>query len=140
VKAPGSTGEGHWKLGNIVLGENAPYKKVFSLFSWTGLIGVLAVLVNTAWTMYKGTRLGVSTSPAAFLTPAVPPDKPSLLYLLLSKLDVFTLWSLALWAVGLAVIYRFSMKKSAGLVLTIFGIWVVISVALGKLVGGVFAM
>jgi hypothetical protein len=127
-----------WFGGNILMGGNTTFKKIFSLVCWTSLVGMVGGLVQTAWVIFKETRLGVTTSPAAFLPTPELSAKPSLLYSVLSKFDVFTIWSLVLWIVGLSVLYRFGTKKAATLVLGLWAVWIIASVALGGVLGGPF--
>jgi hypothetical protein len=124
--------------GNTLLGGSAKFKKVFSMMSWSSLVGALAIIVNTAIILSKGTTQGVTTSLAVLLPVPGLSDKPSLLYRLISKFDLFTVWSLILWMIGLSVIYKFTMKKSAGLVIALWAVWIVISIAFGSLFGGMF--
>jgi hypothetical protein len=124
--------------GNTLLGGSAKFKKLFSMVSWSSFVGALAIVVNTAVILSKGTTQGVTTSLAVLMPVPGLSDKPSLLYRLLSKFDVFPDWSLILWAIGLSVIYRFTMKKSAGLVAALWAVWIVISIAFGSLFGPMF--
>lgn len=124
--------------GNTLLGGNASFKKIFSLMSWSSLIGVLSGIVHTAVVLSKGTTQGVTTSLAILLPVPELSEKPSFLFRLLSKFDIFTIWSLILWIIGLSVIYKFSVKKTSGLVLSLWAVWIVLSVALGNLLGPMF--
>ena len=124
--------------GNTLLGGSAKFKKVFSMMSWSSLVGALAIIVNTAIILSKGTTQGVTTSLAVLLPVPGLSDKPSIFYRLLSKFDLFTIWSLILWTIGLSVIYKFTMKKSAGLVIALWAVWIVISIAFGSLFGPMF--
>ena len=124
--------------GNTLLGGNAKFKKIFSMMSWSSLVGALAILVNTAIILSKGTTQGVTTSLAVLMPVPGLSDKPSLFYRLLSKFDPFTIWSLILWTIGTSVIYKFTMKKSAGLVIALWAVWIVISITFGSLFGGMF--
>jgi hypothetical protein len=124
--------------GNTLLGGSAKFKKLFSMISWSSFVGALAIIVNTAIILSKGTTQGVTTSLAVLMPVPGLSDKPSLLYRLLSKFDVFTIWSLILWTIGLSVIYKFTMKKSAGLVIALWAVWIVISIAFGSLFGAMF--
>jgi hypothetical protein len=124
--------------GNTLLGGSAKFKKLFSMISWSSFVGALAILVNTAIILSKGTTQGVTTSLAVLMPVPGLSDKPSLFYRLLSKFDLFTIWSLILWTIGLSVIYKFTMKKSAGLVVALWAVWIVISIAFGNLFGPMF--
>jgi hypothetical protein len=119
--------------GNTIMGGKSTFKKMLSLVSWSSLIGILSVAIQTFLIISKGTRLGVTTSLAAFLPSPTWDAPPSIFYRLLSKLDIFTIWGLVLWAIGISVMYRFTMKKSAILVGSLWVVWIILSVALSGL-------
>ena len=124
-----------WFGGNTIMGGTSTFKKMFSLVAWSGLIGFLGIAVKTFLILSKGTTVGVTTSLAAFLPSPELGAAPGILYRLLSKFDLFTIWEMVLWTIGISVMYKFTMKKSACLVGTLWILWIVVSVALG----GVFA-
>jgi len=124
--------------GNTLLGGSAKFKKIFSMISWSSLVGCLSIIVSTVIILTKGTTQGVTTSLAVLMPVPALADKPSFLYRLLSKFDLFTIWSLVLWIIGLAVIYKFSTKKTAGLVIALWAVWIVVSIAFGSAFGGMF--
>ncbi len=97
------------------------------------LVGMIALIIKTVLIMAKGTTSGVTTSLAAFLPIPSLGSAPSILHRLLSKFDIFTIWEMILWIIGISVMYRFTTKKSAVLIGIIWGCWVVVSVALGGL-------
>jgi hypothetical protein len=119
--------------GNTILGGKSTFKKLLSMVSWSSLIGLLSAAIHTALIITKGTSQGVTTSLALLLADPEPGAKPSFLFRLLSKFDFFTIWEMVLWAIGTSVLYRFSMKKSAGMVAVLWVLWVIISVSLGGL-------
>lgn len=119
--------------GNTILGGKSTFKKMLSMVSWSSLIGILSMIIQTVLIRMKGTARGVTTSLALLLADPEPGAKPSFLFRLLSKFDVFTIWEMVLWAIGTSVLYRFSMKKSAGMVAALWVLWVIISVSLGGL-------
>ena len=124
--------------GNTILGGSSNFKKLFSMVAWSSLIGALASAVHTAIVLSKGTTQGVTTSLAVFLPVPLLSDKPSFLYRLLSKFDIFTIWSLILWVIGISVLYKFSTKKASGLILALWIIWIAVSITFGGLFGGAF--
>ncbi len=124
-------------VGNTIMGGESKFKKIFSVVAWSSLVGLLGGILKTFLILSKGTTRGVVTS-LAILLPTPEPGQSSVLHRLLSRFDLFTIWVLILWIIGLAVIYRFTTKKSATLVLSLWAIWIVISVALGGILGGMF--
>ncbi|MDZ7271774.1 MAG: YIP1 family protein [candidate division KSB1 bacterium] len=112
-------------LGNVVLGGASNFKKIFAMYTWTSLIGVLATIVKTPLMLSRGT-VDLQTSLAAFLDPA---QKGTFLYQLLARTDVFSLWELVLVCIGMAVIYRFTTKKAATGVVALYLVYAVAAAA-----------
>ncbi len=119
--------------GNTIMGGETRYKKVFSVVAWSSLVGLVGGILKTFLILSKGTTRGVVTSLAVLLPTPPLGHKASVLYRFLSKFDLFTIWNLILWIIGLAVIYRFTTKKSSTLVLSLWAIWIVISITLGSI-------
>jgi hypothetical protein len=120
-------------FGKTIMGGDTSFKKVYSVIAWTGVLGILGMVVRTFLVLSKGAFHGVTTSLAMLLPTPPIGETGSLLYRILSKFDIFTIWQEILWIIGFAVIYRFTTKKSAIMVLSIWAVWIVISVALGGL-------
>jgi hypothetical protein len=113
-------------LGNIILGGDTTFKKVLSIYCWSGLIMALASIVKTPLIVIKES-MNVSLSPAMLLSGEA---LGTWYYSLLSKLDFFTIWFLIVFAIGFSVIYRFSRAKAFTAIGITWGIWVAISVIL----------
>ena len=122
--------------GNIILGGEAPFKKVLAVVSYSGLVGVLASVIKLPIILTKET-LNVQTSLALFLSNEAP---RSSLHRFLASFDLFTLWQVALISIGLGVLYSFKTSKAATIVAGFWLVWVVIKVALGGLLGGIISM
>ena len=123
---------------NTIMGGNATFKKIYSLLAWQSLIGMAGGVLKTILILSKGTSIGVTTS-LAILLPTPPLDKTApVLYRLLSKLDVFTIWGLVLWVIGLSVMGKISTNKSATFVISLWVLWIAVSVALGGVLGPMF--
>ncbi len=120
-------------VNSYVLGGTSSFKKVLSVYSYTAFaIGVVSAVVRVPLIMAKGT-FQVQTSLAAFLS---EDQSKTALYRLLAKFDLFTIWMVILLIIGFGVIYRFPRSKSAASVLTLWGIYIVLSVVLGGLFRG----
>ncbi len=122
--------------GNTIMGGETKFKKVFSVVAWSSLIGVVGGLVKTPLILSKGTSQGVTTSLAILLPTPELGQSGSVLYRLLTRFDVFTIWTIVLYCIGLAAIYQFTTKKAATLVLSLWAIYIIITVAFGSLSGG----
>ncbi len=112
-------------VGSVLLGGDTKFKKVLAVFCWASCISILGTLVVAPLVMAKG-NFNVSISPALLL----PGDSiGTTIHTLLSKFDFFTIWSLAVFALGFSIIYRFSVAKGYITVFVIWGIWIAISTA-----------
>jgi len=126
--------------GNTVMGGKAKFVNVLAVVSWSSVIGIVQAALRTYLIISKGTSFGVTTSLAILLpTPQIGESK-TILYRLLSRFDIFTIWTLILWIIGLSVVYNFSTKKSATMVLTLWTIYILFVVGVGSLLGGMFGM
>ena len=121
----------------MVDGESS-FKKVFSIVAWTSLVGNLGLLLLTFLIVSKGTMHGVALDLSVLLTTPAIGEEPGLLYLILSKFDFFVIWQVILWTIGLSVTYKTTPQKAAVPVLTLWGIWIVVSVAFKSIVGPLF--
>jgi hypothetical protein len=120
---------------NTILGGEGKFKKIFSVVAWSYLVMMLGGVIKSFLIVSKGTSQGVTTSLALFLPMPGIGEKASLLYRFLSRLDIFTIWQIALWIIGLAVVYRFSPKKIANFVLPLWALYIVVAVLLGSILG-----
>jgi hypothetical protein len=116
---------------NLMIGGDSSFKKVFAIICWSGLIGAVSLIVMTLLILSKGTMQGVALDLSILLdTPPIGGEK-STLFRILSKFDVFTIWQIVLWIIGLSVTYKTTTKKSAIPVLALWAVWIIASVALG---------
>ena len=112
------------------------FKKIFSAVAWSSLIGLVGTILKTLLILSRGSTQGVATSLAILLpTPGLGQSK-SVTYRLLERFDLFTVWTLFLWIIALAVLNRFSAKKSAILIGSLWAVYIVLIVALGDLFSG----
>jgi hypothetical protein len=117
-------------VGNIVLGGKAKYVQVLSVFSYTFLILMITGLVLKLPFMLINQSIDFNTSLSLFLPAAA---KDTSIYRLFSAFDIFTLWFLAVFAIGFSIIYRFSQLKSFLSVFITWFIWVILyKVVLGS--------
>jgi len=117
--------------GNLMIGGDSSFKKVFAIVAWTGLIGVISFIILTILILSKGTMHGVALDLSILLdTPAIGEEK-SVLYRLLSKFDVFVIWELVLYIIGMSVTYKSTVQKAAVPILSLWILWIIISVTFG---------
>ena len=111
--------------GSVILGGDSTFKKVLSVYSWSGCIAILGSIIVTLLIYTKGT-MNVTLSPALLLS---GDSLGTTLYTLLSKFDLFTIWFLAVFAAGFAIVFRFSTTKAYVAVGVLWGIWIAVSTA-----------
>jgi len=117
--------------GNIMIGGDSSFKKVFAIVAWTGLIGVISFIIITLLILSKGTLHGVALDLSILLdTPPVGEEK-SVLFRILSKFDVIVIWEIVLYIIGMSVTYKSTVQKAAVPVLSLWVVWIIISVAFG---------
>lgn len=118
------------KLVTIFVEENASFKQLLSanvLAYIPMLIGGIVAAIVMMFTEPQNIK-NVTTSFAMFLSSSV--SETSTIYKLLSCLDIFVIWSLALVSIATSVVYKMNIKKSSAIV---FGLYV-IRIAIGVLV------
>lgn len=116
-------------VGNTVLGGEARFKTVFSMFCWSGMISLVSSIVNIPVMLSRGSAES-ATSLASLLS---PDDNKSVLFHFLSQIDLFTIWWLVVLGFGMAAVYRFSTNKGMTAVFGMWGVYVIIAVALKSL-------
>jgi hypothetical protein len=116
-------------LCNIILGGDSSYKRVLSIITYTSFVTTLGAVLKTPLILAKNSA-DIQTSLALLMPEG---DFTKIRYMLLSSLEIFSIWQIILIALGVTVLYKFSMAKA--LVATIIGwaILVVISIGLGVL-------
>lgn len=120
-----------WFVGNIVLGGQTTFKKIFSVYNYSSLIGALGMIVTLPVVLAKKTA-NVHFSLASFLS---DDQSQTLLYKILRSFGVFSIWQYIVLAIGFAAIYKFSMKKSGWTIVVLFLIYVMITVVLSQIFG-----
>lgn len=94
----------HFTLGS------ASFKEVFAAATWAGIPTLLGGIIHTGLIMTApaSEMMRIQTSLALFLSSAQP---ESFLYQFMAKFDFFTLWGLALLALGGGCVMKQSPKK-----------------------------
>jgi len=124
---------GLYMISSFFLGGESTYKKVLSVYSYTALaVTLVAVLVRIPLMFIKKSA-EIQTSLAAFLSPELKGD---FIYRLFAQLDIFLIWQVILWTIGLGIIYRFSRGKAAIASISVSVVYVIIAVLLSGLAGG----
>lgn len=118
-----------YMAGNLTIGGDSSFKKVFAVISWSSLIGSVSLLLMTFLMLSKDTSLGIAMDLTVLLdTPPLGTEK-STLYNILAKFDLFTIWGIFLWIIGLSVTYKSTVKKAAIPIVGLWILWIIISVS-----------
>lgn len=99
------------------------------MYSWVGLIGALELLVRMPLVMAKGT-MNVYTSLAVLMDVS---QRKTVLFQLLNAFDVFTIWKIILWSMGMRIVYKFSSSKGYTATISLYLIYLVITIGLSQL-------
>lgn len=119
---------------NVLLGGDSSFKRVLSVFSYSSLIAIPKAIVHLPLAFAKKTA-DIQTSLAIILSPEA---KGTFLQRILSGFDIFTLWQVILIALGLSVMYKFTMKRSFSVVLILWILLIFAGAGLSALFGGMF--
>ena len=119
----------------MIGGREVGFKKIFSLLMWSGLVGILGIIITTFLATQKGTMLGVSLDLSILLPTLAPGESKSFIYYLLARFDLFVFWQMILWIIGLSVMYKTTIQKAVMPVLTLWIVWVILAVSLGSVLG-----
>ncbi|OGC83263.1 MAG: hypothetical protein A2W07_05820 [candidate division Zixibacteria bacterium RBG_16_43_9] len=114
-------------LCNIILGGDSSYKKVLSVVTYTSLVPTLGAILKTPLILAKNSA-NVQTS-LSLLMPGG--DFTKIRYMLLSALDIFSIWQIILIALGITVLYKFSTTKAFIASFIGWAILVIIGIGLG---------
>lgn len=121
---------------NVLLGGDSTFTRVFSIYCYSALVGIPATIVKLPLTLAKKST-DVQTSLALFLSANA---KETFLYKIFSGLDIFAIWQVILVSMGIAVMYKFTPKKSYTTVFILWIIWIFLKSGLSSLLGGMFSL
>jgi hypothetical protein len=118
-----------WFVGNVLLGGQTTFKKMFSVYTYSSLIGTFGLLIRSVIIFVK------KTADIHFSLALLLPQEQSetFLYKFLKAFDVFSIWQYAVLAIGFAIIYKFTIKKAGWTMAAMFLIIALISAGLAKI-------
>ncbi len=122
-----------WLLvGKLILKGDVNYSQmmgVAGVSSWIMIVGSILAVVLTAFLSRPGAGVNLG-----MLVPVAPLNKT---YSLLRSADLFTIWNLAATSIGIGAL---SGRKGSSAFVWVFGVWVVVVLAMvfifGGLIGG----
>jgi uncharacterized membrane protein YuzA (DUF378 family) len=117
----------YWLVGKSAMSATAPYMKVVEVVGLTFIISTLEVIV-TMLMLFAFDRITATPSLALFVSNF---DVTNKVHLLMSKMNVFTFWILAVTSIGLSKLFRRDLPKVLVLVAVLWILWTVITVFTG---------
>ena len=117
--------------GNFIFGGKASFWIVVNVVAYAALIGLLGDVVRSIMMLAKDsayvyTGLGLLK----------PIDDGSFFYYLLKQIDLFSIWRIAVTAVGLGVIYKMKPAKFMYVIIPIWIIFICLVAAVDMFSGG----
>lgn len=116
----------------LAFGKEITYGRSFQATSWAMLPTAFASVIFLVMLFVKDANSinvnnPIATNPAAFFEPDAI-AKP--LYALLSAIDIFKIWIIALMGIGLAAAARCKVSQATIAVVSLYGFWVLVKVGL----------
>jgi hypothetical protein len=109
-------------LAFLILGNRTNFKKVLAVVSYSYLTGIPEIILKVILMFVKKTA-HVYTS-LVLVFPNL--DVKSPIFKVLSRLDIFMIWHLALIGLGCSIIYGVSRKKSFSVVFGLWALWLIV--------------
>ncbi len=116
----------------LMLGGAGRYLGAMAVVAHALLVGVVEAIIRIPLMLAKGT-VEVYLGPALLL-PADMQD--TLLFRVVSQLDVFAVWKLLLIGFGLAIVYRLAPQRVIVAMAGLWLVWILATALLGGLAGG----
>ena len=109
-----------------VMGGEGDFRQAFSVTCYSWMPGLIKSIIITAIVAARSVSAAdIATVLRSNLGFLVPMKQNPLLFTLLTKLDIFSIWLIALLVIGFSFVSRFSKAKSAAIVISL---WVVATV------------
>jgi hypothetical protein len=119
-------------VGNFMFGGKATYVQVLAVYAWGYMVAIPETIVKIPMMLAKNSA-HVYTSLALLFDPS---DSETVLFKLANAVDLFSVWRIVLWAIGLGCVYKFSKEKSNYIVIGLYVIYVFISIGISELFDG----
>lgn len=120
---------------NVLLGGDSTFRRVFSVYCYSGLVAIPSMIVKFPLIMMKK-DVGIQTSLALLLS---ADSKDTFLYSVFSSFDIFTIWEVILVSLGMGILYKYSAKKSFTVVLILWFVWILAKSTLSSVFGGLLS-
>jgi hypothetical protein len=103
-----------YKVCMMILSNDTPYRKLFSILIFAGIITALGSLINTLLLAALGGEIASYTNFSSLF------ETGSLGFAIAGAFDVFAIWRLILVGIGLYIAAGLSKNKTIGLLVVIF--------------------
>jgi len=120
-----------WLMGKSAMKAAAPYMKVTEVVGLTFYIGILEALVTTGF-VFGMNSLFASPSLALMVSDF---DMNNKLHLVLSKVNIFTLWTLVVTGIGLSKLFQRDLPKVLVLVFVLWVLYCAVTILAGIRLG-----
>jgi hypothetical protein len=118
--------------GNFILGGKASFTENLSVYAWGLMVAIPEVIIKTPLIMAKeSVKVYLSL---ASLFPAS--ESNTLLFKLADAVDIFRIWNIVLWGIGMAVIYKMPRQKATVAVSVLYLLWIAVSIGFTALTQG----
>ncbi len=118
-------------ISNTILGGAAQYTQMLGVVVYAGFIGLLGFLVKLPIMLSQQT-MNVHFSLATFMSDTA---KDTFLYKLLANIEVFNVWTIAVYAIGIAIVANLKVKNVWPWVLILTVLYWVAAAGLGSAFG-----
>jgi hypothetical protein len=118
-------------ISNTILGGNATFSQMLGVTVYKDFIGILAMLVKLPIILAQQT-MNIHFSLATFMPDSA---QTTFLYKMLSKVEVFNIWIIAVLCIGIGIMSKTGAKKSWPWIVLTFVIWYVATAGLGSMFG-----
>lgn len=118
--------------GNFIFGGKAKYIQMLAVYAWGYMVSIPETIVKIPMVLTKNS-VHIYTSLALLFDPS---ESETVIFKLANAIDLFSIWRIALWAIGLGVVYKFSKEKSNYIVIGLYVIYVFIYIGISSLFGG----
>ncbi len=118
----------YWLMGKSIMKAQAPYMKVVEVIGLVLFIGILESIVTTIMSVGLENLHATPSLGLAVLSDFSTDNK---LHMLLSKVNVFTIWSLIVTSIGLGHLFRRDVPKVMALVFALWVLWIVFALLTG---------
>ncbi len=131
----------YWGL-IFIFRNKTKYSKILSIVVISSVPILISNLVNLFYTLFTG-KMIINTGLSGLVASGkVFADSSNLLYMILSRVDIFILWGLILLIIGIAISCKMKLWKSISIVLIVYILSIIVMITTSSIsmmfLGGIF--